>query len=186
VDVGHRIRARYWVVNALGYDVVESGPTGTVLVALVPPPPIQRPPHPAPQPPQPRVDPLKLTIAPFVVARRPPFAVRNGKRIVDTGRRMSCPGAAGGLPCNLRIVARPSGASADWHGSPTVAAESTVPVAAGTGAKVSFRLGSRAYRLLRAHHRLGLVIAATITRRHSAPVRSTFTITVKAPARRKR
>jgi hypothetical protein len=99
---------------------------------------------------------------------------------------MSCPGVTGGLPCKLRIVARPSGASAHWRGRPAVAAESTVPVAAGAGAKATFQLGSRAYRLLRAHHRLTLTIAATITRPHSAPIRGTFTITVKTPARRKR
>jgi hypothetical protein len=61
-----------------------------------------------------------------------------------------------------------------------------VPVAAGAGAKVRFRLGTRAYRLLRAHHRLTLTIAATITRPHSAPIRGTFTITIKAPNHAKR
>jgi hypothetical protein len=63
--------------------------------------------------------------------------------------------------------------------TPHVAAESTVTVAAGSGAKVRFALGRRAYALLRAHHKITLLINATITRSHSAPVRTSFTITVR-------
>ena len=183
-DVGHRMRVRYRIVNALGYDEAESEPTPVVVdpSALRPP----RPPRPTPEPRAPPVDPLKLTIAPFVVAGKPSFAIRNGRPIVDTGRKMACPGAAGGLPCKVHLVAYPSGASGHVHGRPNVAAESTVRVAAAAGAKVRFTLGRRAYAQLRAHHKLTLLINATITRPHSAPVRTTFTATVKTPARKRR
>jgi Ca2+-binding RTX toxin-like protein len=181
-DVGYRLRAAYTIENALGEDFVESAPTGVVQSAYVAPPtprpPTPRPPRPRPTPPS-HVDPLKLTIAPFVAAGKPSFAVRNRRPVVDTGRRMACPGVAGGLPCKVHVVAYPSGASGHVHGRPNVAAESTVAVAAASGAKVRFALGRRAYALLRAHRKITLLINATITRSHSAPVRTTFTITVK-------
>jgi Ca2+-binding RTX toxin-like protein len=194
-DVGLRIRAWYGVENALGDDWIEADATDIVQSASVAPPTPRppttrppRPPRPRPtlQPPRPHVDPLKLTIAPFVVAGKPSFAVRNGRPVVDTGRKMACPGVAGGLPCKVHIVAYPSGASGHVHGRPNVAAESTVTVAAAADAKVRFTLGRRAYAQLRAHHKLTLLINATITRPHSAPVRTTFTATVKTPARKRR
>jgi hypothetical protein len=47
-------------------------------------------------------------------------------------------------------------------------------------------VGRRAYALLCAHHKITLLINATITRSHSAPVRTSFTITVKVPPRKRR
>jgi hypothetical protein len=194
-DVGLRIRAWYGVENALGDDWIESDATDIVQSASVAPPtprpPTTRPPRPprprpTPQPRAPHVDPLKLTIAPFVVAGKPSFAVRNGWPVVDTGRKMACPGVAGGLPCKVHLVAYPSGASGHVHGRPNVAAESTVTVAAAAGAKVRFALGRRAYAQLRVHHKLKLLINATITRRYSTPVRTTFTVTVTTRARKPR
>lgn len=177
-DVGSRLRAWYRVENLLGEDSVVSEATAIVVPALRPTP-TPRPPRPTRTPRPPHVDPLKLTIAPFVTAGKPSFAVRKGRPMVDTGRRMACPGVAGGLPCKVHLVAYPSGASGHVHGRPNVAAESTVTVAAGSGAKVRFALGRRAYALLRAHHKITLLINATITRSHSAPVRTSFTITVR-------
>jgi hypothetical protein len=185
-DLGKRLRAIYIVDNALGEDWLMSEPTAIVRAAPTPPtPPTLRPPHPAPHPPYSRADPLKLTIAPFVLARKPSFAVRDGRPVVDTGWTMSCPGVKGGLPCRLHLSARPAGASAHWLDAPAVAGESAVDVAAGAGASVRFQLGKRAYRLLRGHGRLRLSIAATVTRSHSAPVKATFVITIKAPPTRR-
>jgi RTX calcium-binding nonapeptide repeat (4 copies) len=183
-DLGLRLRAWYSVENALGDDSVESHPTVIVRAATQPPAP--RPPRPTFQPPRLHVDPLKLTILPFATAGKPSFAVRKGRPVVDTGRRMACPGVAGGLPCKVHVVAYPSGASGRVHGRPKVAAESTVTVAAGSGARLRFALGRRAYALLRAHHKITLLINATITRSHSAPVRTSLTITVKVPPRKRR
>jgi RTX calcium-binding nonapeptide repeat (4 copies) len=184
-DLGHRMRVWYAVGNALGYDATESAATSTVVPTPSPRPPTQRP-RPTRQPPQPHVDPFKLTIAPFAVARRPSLAIRNGRPMVDTGRTMTCPGVPGGLACRLHLSARPAGASAHWRGRPAVAGESGVNVAAGAGARVRFVLGTRAYRLLRAHRKLTLSVSATIVRPHSAAVRSTFVITVKPPPRHRR
>jgi hypothetical protein len=185
-DLGLRLRAWYSVENALGDDSIESHPTAIVRAATQPPAP--RPPRPQPtlRPPRLHVDPLKLKILPFATAGKPSFAVRNGRPVVDTGRRMACPGVAGGLPCKVHVGAYPSGASGHVHGRPNVAAESTVTVAAGSGARLRFALGRRAYALLCAHHKITLLINATITRSHSAPVRTSFTITVKVPPRKRR
>jgi hypothetical protein len=184
IDVGARLRAWYRVENVLGDDSRLSEATAVIAArAPTPRPPTPRPPRPNPRPPASHVDPLKLTIAPFVVAGKPSFAVRKGRPVVDSGRRMACPGVAGGLPCRVHVVAYPRGASAHVHGRPNVAAESKITVAAGSGARLRFALGRRAYALLRAHHKLTLLINATITRPHSAPVRTSFTITVKAPRR---
>jgi hypothetical protein len=86
----------------------------------------------------------------------------------------------------MHIMARPAGASARWRVRPAVAGESAVDVLAGAGARVRFDLGKRAYRLLLAHRKLTLSIAATIIRSHSAPVKATFVVTVKAPRTRRR
>ena len=59
-------------------------------------------------------------------------------------------------------------------------------VAPGAGSRLRFRLAKRAYRLLLAHRKLTLSVSATITRSHSAPVRTTFVVTVKAPPTRRR
>jgi len=184
-DVGLRMRARYGVENELGDDWAESQPTSMVRVISAPRQPTPRPPRPTRQP-SVHVDPLELTIAALVVARNPSFAVRKGHPVVDTGRTMSCPGVKGGLPCRLHLSARPAGASAHWRGAPAVAGESGVDVAAGAGARVRLQLGMRAYRLLRAHRKLTLSIAATITRSHSAPVKATIVVTIKAPPTRRR
>jgi hypothetical protein len=181
-DIGVRVRAWYWVENPLGDDSAESAATAIVRAAPTPRPPTPRPPRPprpTRQPPKSRVDLLKATIAAFVVAHKPSLAIRNGHATVDTGRATTCPSGPVALPCKLHITARPAGASAHWRGRPAVAAESTVQRGAGKGAKVRFVLGKRAYALLRAHRKLTLSVAATITRAHSAPVRTSFTITVK-------
>lgn len=186
-DVGSRLRAWYLVENALGADWVESEATDVIAPRLrLPPTPRPPRPRPAPRAPTSHVDPLKLTIPPFVAARKPSFAVRNGRPIVDTGRTMSCPGVKLGPPTRLHISARPAGASAHWRGRPAVAGESGMDVAAGAGTRVRLQLGTRAYRLLRAHRKLTLSVSATVIRSHSAPVKATFVFTIKAPSTRRR
>jgi hypothetical protein len=46
-------------------------------------------------------------------------------------------------------------------------------------------LNRRAYRLLRAHGKLTLSVTAVLTRPGYASSQATFTVTIKAPARRK-
>ena len=127
-----------------------------------------------------------FVIPPLVTVRKPYFALPNGDPIVDTGRTMLCPGTSGGVPCRLKVTARPGGASARWRGRPASAGEASVLVAAGKPARVRVPLNLRAYRLLRAHHKLTLSVTATITRPHSKLVRSALTITVKTPAHKRR
>jgi hypothetical protein len=184
-DLGRRIRVRYWIVNSLGYDASESQATATVVAAPGPRPPTTRPPRPTtPRPP--RVTVAYLVIPPLAVARKPSFAMRNGDPVVDTGRATTCPGAAGGAACRVKVAARPSGASAHVHGRPASAGEGSVLVAAGAHARVRVPLNVRAYRLLRSHRKLTLSVRVTVTRPYSAAVQTTFTITVKAPARKRR
>jgi hemolysin type calcium-binding protein len=189
-DVGLRLRAWYWVENGLGDDWIESDATDIVRSSSVAPPtpqpPTTRPPRPTLRPPAPRVTVPNLVIPPLLVLRKPYFAMPNGDPIVDTGRGTFCPGTRGGTPCRLKVTARPSGASARLRGRPATAGESSVLVAAATLGRVRVPLNLRAYRLLRAHHKLTLSVTATITRPHSKSVGATFTITVKAPARRRR
>jgi hypothetical protein len=97
-----------------------------------------------------------------------------------------CPGTTGGVPCRLKVSARPGGASARWRGRPATAGEGSVLVVAGRPGRVRVPLNLRAYRLLRAHHKLTLSVTASITRPHSKLVRSTFTITLKTPAHKRR
>jgi hypothetical protein len=181
-DLGQRIRARYWIVNALDYDLAVSAPTGVVVMAPAPRPPTQR----VPRPPSPRVTVPTFVIPPLLTVRKPYFALPNGDPIVDTGRAAFCPGATGGVPCRLKVTARPSGASARWRGRPASAGEASVLVAAARPGRVRVPLNLRAYRLLRAHHRLTLSVTATITRPHSKLVRSTFPITVRTRAHKRR
>jgi hypothetical protein len=190
-DVGLRLRAWYAVENGLGDDWVESGPTNIVLPAYVTPPtprpPTTRPPRPTiPRPPRPSVTVPNFVIPPLMTVRKPYFALPNGDPIVDTGRTVLCPGAPGGVPCRLKVTARPSGASARWRRRPASAGETSVLLAAGRPGRVRVPLNLRAYRLLRAHHKLTLSVTATITRPHSKLMRSTFTITVRTPAHKRR
>jgi hypothetical protein len=127
-----------------------------------------------------------LVIPPLAVTRKPYFAIRNGDPVVDTGRAMTCPGVAGGAACRLKVVARPSGTSAHVHGRPSIAGEGSVLVAATARARVRVPLNRRAYRLLRARHKLTLLVTVTITRPYSAAVQTTFMITVKTPAHKRR
>jgi Ca2+-binding RTX toxin-like protein len=184
-DLGLRLRAWYSVENTLGDDWVESAPTAIVRAASQPPAP--RPPRPTvPRPPRPRVTVPTFVIPPLVTVRKPYFALPNGDPIVDTGRTVLCPGAPGGVPCRLKVTARPSGASARWRRRPASAGETSVLLAAGRPGRVRVPLNLRAYRLLRAHHKLTLSVTATITRPHSKLMRSTFTITVRTPAHKRR
>jgi hypothetical protein len=85
----------------------------------------------------------------------------------------------------VKVIARPAGASARLHGRPSIAGADSVVVAAGSRARIAVALNARAYRLMRAHHRLTLSVALRITRPGFGTVGSTFTITVKAPARKR-
>jgi hypothetical protein len=188
-DVGSRLRAWYRVENALGNDWVESEATAIVATPLRPPP-APRPPRPATSQsttgaPRPSTTVPYLVIPPLAVTRKPSFAIRNGDPVVDTGRATTCPGAAGGAACRVKVAARPSGASAHVHGRPGSAGEGRVLVAAGARASVRVPLNLRAYRLLRSHRKLTLSVTVTVTRPYSAAVQTTFTITVKAPARKR-
>jgi hypothetical protein len=182
-DLGRRLRLRYAVVNALGYDAAESDATPIVDAA---PPSGPWGPSRLPRPPRPHVTVPTLVIPPLVTVRKPYFALPNGDPTVDTGRIVLCPGATGGVPCGLKVTARPGGASARWRGRPASAGEASVLVAAGRPGRVKVPLNLRAYRLLRAHHKLTLSITATVTRPHSKLVRSTFTITVRTRAHKRR
>ena len=124
-------------------------------------------------------------LGPFLVARAPSFAVRNGKPLVDTGRSIRCAGAPS-VSCQLSVTARPSGASARLRGRPAIAGATHVPVAGGAQKKVTLSLNPRAYRLLRAHRKLTLSVTAVLARPGYTSSQATFTITIKAPARRKR
>jgi Ca2+-binding RTX toxin-like protein len=184
-DQGARVRARYTVRNALGEDWVESEATDIVAGAAgaVPTPH----PHPTPRPPRQRrpvVARPTPVLGPFLVARAPSFAIRNGKPLVDTGRSIRCMGAPS-VSCQLSVTARPSGASARLRGRPAIAGGTHVPVAGGVQKKVMFSLNGRAYRLLRAHRKLTLSVTAVLTRPGYVSSQATFTITIKAPARRK-
>jgi RTX calcium-binding nonapeptide repeat (4 copies) len=184
-DVGVRVRAWYRVENPLGDDSTESA--ATAIVRAAPTPPMPRPPRPTTtRPPGRRGTVPTFVIPPIVTVRKPYFALPNGDPIVDSGRIVLCPGATGGVPCRLKVSARPSGASARWRGRPASAGETSVLVAAGRPDRVRVPLNLRAYRLLRAHHKLTLSLTATITRPHSKLVRSTFTITVRTPAHKRR
>jgi len=184
-DLGVRLRAWYGVANWLGDDWVESAPTAIVRAA--PTPPMPRPPGPTTaRPPRPRVAAPTFVIPPLVTVRKPYFALPNGDPIVDTGRTVLCPGATGGVPCRLKVTARPSGASARWRGRPASAGEASMLVAAGRSGRVRVPLNLRAYRLLRAHRKLTLSVTATVTRPHSELLRSTFTITVKTRGHKRR
>jgi hypothetical protein len=134
----------------------------------------------------PSVTPARLALGPFLTARKPSIVIRKGKPVVDTGRSISCawPGAVYG--CVLSVTARPSGGSARLRGAPAIAGAGyvIVPVAART--HVTVTLNHAAYRLLRARHKLTLSITAALTGVNYRSARSTFTITVKAPLRRRR
>jgi hypothetical protein len=127
-----------------------------------------------------------LLIAPLAVTRKPSFAIRNGDPVVDTGRDMTCPGVAGGAACRLKVSAVPTLATAHVHGRPSSLGKGSVLVAATARARVRVPLNVRAYRLLRAKRKLTLLVTVTATRPYSAGVTTTFTITVKLPARKRR
>jgi hypothetical protein len=173
-DLGHRMRFRYRIVNALGYDEAESPPTAVVVESTVP-----RPPRPtAPRPPR-AMPPPYLLIPPLAVTRKPYFAIRNGDPVVDTGRAVTCPGVPGGAACRLKVAALPTGATAHVHGRPSSLGKGSVLVAAAARARVRVPLNIRAYRLLRAKRKLTLLVTVTVTRPYSALVQTTFTITIK-------
>jgi hypothetical protein len=191
-DLGSRLLAEYGVVNELGEDWIYADVTDVVRSSSVAPPaprpPTTRPPRPTTgRPPARPVTKPTLVIPPLVTVGKPYyFALPSGDRIVDSGRIAFCPGAAGRAACVLKVAARPSGASARWRGRPVSAGEASVLVAAGRPGRVRIPLNLRAYRLLRAHHKLTLSVTATITRPYSKAVRSAFTITVKMPAHKRR
>jgi hypothetical protein len=186
-DVGMTLRARYTVENRLGDDERESAPSRTVRTA--PPPPTPRPPRPprptTTRPPRPMPMPF-LVIPPLTVARKPYFAIRNGDPVVDTGRAMTCPGVFGGAACRLKVAAVPTLATAHVHGRPSSLGKGSELVAATAHARVRVPLNVRAYRLLRAKRKLTLLVTVTVTRPYSATVQTTFTITVKMPAHKRR
>lgn len=186
-DVGMTLRARYTVENRLGDDERESAPSRTVRAA--PPPPRPRPPRPprptTTRPPRPMPMPF-LVIPPLTVARKPYFAIRNGDPVVDTGRAMTCPGVFGGAACRLKVAAVPTLATAHVHGRPSSLGKGSELVAATAHARVRVPLNVRAYRLLRAKRKLTLLVTVTVTRPYSATVQTTFTITVKMPAHKRR
>jgi hypothetical protein len=86
----------------------------------------------------------------------------------------------------LTVTATPSGASAHWHGRPSVAGTASTLFARGATAKVRVPLNLRAYRLLRAHRKLTLTVTAKFARRYAAASSTTFTVTVKLPPRKRR
>jgi hypothetical protein len=185
-DVGLRLRARYQVDNALGSDWMESEVTAVVAAPLRPPP-TPRPPRPTTtRPPRPMPMPF-LVIPPLAVTRKPYFAIRNGDPVVDTGRAITCPGVFGGAACRLKVAAVPTGATAHVHGRPSSLGKGSELVAAtASHARVRVPLNLRAYRLLRAKRKLTLLVTVTVTRPYSATVQSTFTITVRTPAHKRR
>jgi hypothetical protein len=182
-DVGWRLRAWYRVENALGDDLRVSEPTAAV--AALPPTP--RPPRPTTtRPPRPMPMPF-LVIPPLAVTRKPYFAIRNGDPVVDTGRAMTCPGVFGGAACRLKVAAVPTGATAHVHGRPSSLGKGSELVAAtASHVRVRVPLNLRAYRLLRAKRKLTLLVTVTVTRAYSGTVQSTFTITVRMPAQKRR
>jgi hypothetical protein len=187
-DVGSRLRAWYRVENLLGEDSVVS--EATALVAPpAPRPPTVRPPRPprptTPRPPRAMRIPY-LLIPPLAVTRKPYFAIRNGDPVVDTGRVMTCPGVFGGAACRLKVAAVPTRATAHVHGRPSSLGKGSELVAATAHARVRVPLNVRAYRLLRAKRKLTLLVTVTVTRPYSATVQTTFTITVKMPAHKRR
>ena len=182
---GVRVRVRYGVKNALGEDSAESQPTA-VVAAPLPRPPTPRPPRPTtPRPPRAMRIPY-LLIPPLAVTRKPYFAIRNGDPVVDTGRVMTCPGVFGGAACRLKVAAVPTRATAHVHGRPSSLGKGSELVAATAHARVRVPLNLRAYRLLRAKRKLTLLVTARVTRPYSATVQTTFTITVKMPAHKRR
>jgi hypothetical protein len=186
-DLGSRVRARYWIVNALGYDSIESGATGTVRAGPMPPTHHPAPTHQSLAPPRPPAAPAqRLVLGPFRAGRKPSLIMRKGRPVIDTGRSIRCPRAFGLYPCQLSATARPSGRSGLVRGRPAIAGAIQAQIASGTWSKVMVPLNRRAYRLLRAHRRLTLSVTTRLTRSLGyTPARATFAITVKAPARRK-
>jgi RTX calcium-binding nonapeptide repeat (4 copies) len=186
-DRGSRLLARYWVENGLGADAVWSPETEIVRSALPPhhTPVTHQPVTHQPVTPRPPVAVRTRVLGPFLLARAPSFAVRNGKPVVDTGRRIRCAGAPS-RSCQLSVTARPSGASARLRGRPAIAGTTNVAVAGGAEKKVMLSLNRSAYRLLRAHRKLTLSVTAVLTRPGYTSSQTTFTITVKAPARGRR
>jgi hypothetical protein len=80
-------------------------------------------------------------------------------------------------------AARSRASSARSSGSnTTLAGTLQTSVAPRAWNKLRIPLGARAYRLLRAHHKLTLKVTATLTRTGYSAASTTFTITIRAPA----
>jgi hypothetical protein len=190
-DLGSRLQAEYGVVNELGEDWIYAVVTDVVRSPSVtrptPLPPTPRPPRPTTTRPQRPMPMPFLVIPPLAVTRKPYFVIRNGEPVVDTGREMKCPGVFGGPACHLKVAAVPTLATAHVHGRPSSLGKGSELVAATAAhARVRVPLNLRAYRLLRAKRKLTLLVTVTVTRPYSGTMQTTYTITVKMPARKRR
>jgi hypothetical protein len=183
-DVGHRLRAWYAVGNALGDDWVESSWTNPVRAAWQSPPTYQPPtvqlPLPRPRP----VGPRPALTGALAVVRKASLAIRAGRPVIDTGRMIDC--SVAGAACGLKMTARTSGASARLRGAPRIAGRTTTRVAPMASAAIVVPLNRRAYRLLRTHRRLTVAVTYRISHQTVPTAGSSFTITVKLPARKRR
>ena len=191
LDLGFRLTAGYTVKNRLGEDAVWTPQSDIVLAARRQPPTPHNPRPPVSRPPvvrAPSVTPAKLTLGPFRTVRTSSLAIRHGRAVIDTGRSITCARPGAPVGCVLSVTARPSGASARLRGAPDIAGAGPgyviVPVAA--RAKVTVTLNRAAYRLLRVHRKLTLSISAALSGVNYRSAHTRFTLTLKAPPRRKR
>jgi hypothetical protein len=178
-DLGYRIQVIYYLGNSAGYDGRASALTA--VVGLAEPPPAPMAPAPAPGAALPVSRPAPKA---FAVAGTPAVTMRGATAIVDTGRTVACP--AGAIGCRLSATARPGGSSARVRGRPVVAGTAQIRVRAGASAKIAIRLTPSAVRMLRSRHRITLVVSAVLKRGPVQHATTSFAVTVKAPARRKR
>jgi hypothetical protein len=178
-DLGYRIGVVYYVGNTAGYD--GSASALTAVVGLAEPPPVPMAPTPAPGAALPVSQPAPKA---FAVAGTPAVAMHGATAIVDTGRTVACP--AGAIACQLSATARPGGSSARVRGRPAIAGTARIRVGAGATAKIAIRLTPKAVRMLRTRHRITLLVSAVLKRGPVQHATTSFALTVKVPARRKR
>jgi hypothetical protein len=178
-DLGYRIQVIYYLGNSAGYDGRASALTAVVRLAEPPPAPIALPPAPGPALPVSQPAPKA-----FAVAGAPGVTMHGATATVDTGRTVACP--AGAIACQLSATARPGGSSARVRGRPAVAGTARIRVRAGASAKIAIRLTPKAVRMLRGRHRITLVVSAVLKRGPVQHATTSFVVTVKVPARRRR
>jgi hypothetical protein len=178
-DLGYRIQVIYYLGNSAGYDGRASALTAVVGLAEPPPAPMALPPAPGAALPVSQPAPKA-----FALAGAPAVTMRGATAIVDTGRTVACP--AGVITCQLSATARPGGSSARVRGRPAVAGTAQIRVRAGASAKIAIRLTPKAVRMLGSRQRITLVVSAVLKRGPVQHATTSFTVTVKAPARRKR